>query len=101
MPPLAHARGSNTAKEGGRRDRPGVAELAGERLQEIIDGRVVAECLAHVGIAVDIAGGKHEGPAELERIASELNLFVSCRLRALTSLRVVAPEDVEQVALFQ
>jgi len=50
-----------------------------------------------VGEAVDIAGAEDEGAAELEGIAAEFVLVVTCGVGALAAFEIVAAEEMEDV----
>lgn len=60
-------------------------------------GGVVAEGLAQVGEAVNVAGAKYKGTAELEGIAAELVLAVAGGLGAAAALEIVAAEEMEEI----
>jgi len=62
---------------------------------------VIAECLADVGVPIDIAGAEDETAAELEGVLAETLLAVSAGLGALPSPGVIGAEQVQQVGFLQ
>jgi hypothetical protein len=62
-----------------------------------LGGGVVAEGLAQVSEAVDVAGTKDEGAAELEGIAAEFVLMVAGGAGAFATLEIVAAEEMEEI----
>ena len=50
-----------------------------------------------MGEAVDVAGAKDEGTAELEGVAAEFVLVVSGSFGAVAALEIIAAEEVENV----
>src|SRR5271166_162606 len=72
------------------------AELRQGR-QETFDRGVVAEGLADVGVAVDVAGAEDEAAAELEWICAQLVLAVAGRLGAFAGGGVFAAQQVQDV----
>jgi hypothetical protein len=69
--------------------------------QEGGDGSVVAERLAEVGEAVDIAGAEDETAAQLEGIGAEFVLAVAGGAGALAAFEIVATEEMENVGGFE
>ena len=69
--------------------------------QEGGDGSVVAEGLAEVGEAVDIAGAEDKRATELEGIAPEFVLAVAGGAGALAAFEIVASEEMENVGGFE
>ena len=65
------------------------------RCQELSNGGIVAECLADVNEAVNIAWTKDETCAELEGILAEFVLVVACGVGAFARDRIVAAQKVE------
>ena len=65
--------------------------------EEEFGGGVVAEGLADVGEAVDVAGAEDKSAAELEGIAAEFVLVVPGGLGAFAALEIVAAEEVKEV----
>ena len=62
---------------------------------------VVAEGLAEVGEAVDVAGAEDKGAAQLEGIATEFVLMVAGGAGALAAFEIVAAEEVKDVRGFE
>jgi len=62
-----------------------------------LGGGVVAEGLAQVGEAVDVAGTKDEGASELEGIAAQFALAVAGGAGAFAALEIVAAEEMEEI----
>ena len=65
--------------------------------EEGLGGGVVAEGLAEVGEAVDVARAEDEAAAELEGIAAKLVLLVAGGAGALAALEIVAAQEMENV----
>lgn len=62
---------------------------------------VIAEGLADVGEAVDIAGAEDETAAELEGVLAEPDLLVSGCLGAFASPGIIGAQQVQQVGCLQ
>src|SRR2546422_9792730 len=87
MLPVAHS-----YRTVARRQSP----ASGQRREKRGGGGVVAEGLADVGVAVNVAGTEDEASAELEGILANPVLAVACGPRPFPGRRVVAAEKMEQ-----
>src|SRR5262245_6479986 len=72
-----------------------------QRSQNVLRACVVTERFTYVDEQVFITRSKDEAAAELEGILAQLVLFVSGGLRALTSVHVVATQEMEQGSVAQ
>ena len=81
-----------------RADRSRVVGIALRKgCQQRIYGRVIAESLANVNVAVYVTGSKHEAPAQLKRIGAQAMLPEAALLRAPARLRVVGAKHMQNV----
>jgi hypothetical protein len=76
-------------------------EVLGQRLQQIVDGSVIAKRLADVSKAVDVARTEDKATAQLKRVLAQAMLTVSCGACSLAGDRVVTAQQVKKRATAQ
>jgi hypothetical protein len=76
-------------------------KVLSQRGQQSVRGGVVAEGLAHVGIAVHVAGTEDETAAELKGILAQTVLAMTAGLSALSRVSIVLAQQMEQGGLMQ
>ncbi len=67
-----------------------------ERCKQRVGGSVVPERLAHVGVAIDVAGTEDEASAELERIVAQAVLLMTGGSCPAPRNSIFAPQEMEQ-----